>query len=271
MAEPSLSEVIGAHIMAANANQHTSIPAKVLTYNPVNQTVDVKVAINTKLSNDVVVERGAIRGVPVQFGGTTRTLMSFPIVAGDTGMLVFQERSIDEWTTQPPNADASGSVHANDRRMHDYNDCVFVPGIHPYSASPVGGRGHTYKHDPLQDTVIKHNIGTPAECYMFLKPDGSILFQNKEVNMQLLVDGTLKVDCKNVIVNADTSITSTTINDASNASSTQEFTSGTHNNSNAPLTRVSNVLTVGNGATGTFTTPLGSVVTVQDGIVTNIT
>jgi hypothetical protein len=38
----------------------------------------------------------------------------------------------------------------------------------------------------------------------------------------------------------------------------------------APVTTVSDVLTVGNGASGTFTTGTGTIVTVQDGIVTNI-
>jgi hypothetical protein len=38
----------------------------------------------------------------------------------------------------------------------------------------------------------------------------------------------------------------------------------------APIVSVSNNLTVGNGATGSFTTPTGQVVTVQDGIITNI-
>lgn len=207
---PSLSETVNAHIRSAAADQHTSIPARVLSYDPARQTVDVKVAINHLLPNNEVLERGAIRGVPVQFGGTTRTLISFPIKSGDSGVLIFQERSMDEWTHQAATNTASQSVFARDRRMHDYNDCVFVPGVHPYAQSPVGGRGHTYKHDPNQDVVIKHNIGTQAECYMFMKPDGSIQFQNKNVQMQLLVDGTLKIDCKDVIVNAETSIDMTT-------------------------------------------------------------
>jgi len=38
----------------------------------------------------------------------------------------------------------------------------------------------------------------------------------------------------------------------------------------APLVRVTENLEVGNGATGSFTTPTGQVVTVQDGIITNI-
>mgnify|MGYP000860896356 CR=1 FL=1 len=207
---PSLTETVNAHIRAAQADIHTSIPARVLSYDPTRQTVDVQVDINHLLPSNEVLERGAIRGVPVQFGGTTRTLMSFPIKKGDTGTLHFQERSTDEWTQQQPTQGEQKGVFAKDRRMHDYSDCIFVPGVHPYARSPVGGRGHVYQHDPNQDTVIKHNIGTPAECYMFMKPDGSIIFQNKEVHMQLLVDGTVKLDCKKVIVNAADNINMTT-------------------------------------------------------------
>lgn len=38
----------------------------------------------------------------------------------------------------------------------------------------------------------------------------------------------------------------------------------------APVVKVAHSLQVGNGASGTFTTPTGQTVTVQDGIVTNI-
>jgi hypothetical protein len=38
----------------------------------------------------------------------------------------------------------------------------------------------------------------------------------------------------------------------------------------APVVKATQTLQAGNGASGTFTTPTGQTVTVQDGIVTNI-
>lgn len=200
---PSDSEVINAHIRSAAADQHTSIPARVVSFDGVSVTVSAD--IDQQLSDGSVLNRGQIVSVPVQFAGTSDTLMSFPLKAGHTGMLVFQERSMDEWLTQ--GADNSSVVAAKDRRMHDYNDCVFVPGVAPHSKAKSSGVGHTFPHNPQTDTVMKHNIGTAAECMVKMGADGAITIQNQFNTMNLAADGTLTVTCKILSVSAETSAT----------------------------------------------------------------
>ena len=198
----SVSEVINAHIRAAISDLHTAIPARVLSFNPLTGTVDVAAAIDQTLSDGSVLSRGPIRQVPVQFASSPRTLISFPIKAGDTGQLIFQERSTDEWLAQSSAAEGGSNVSAVDRRMHDYNDCVFIPGIYPHSKSPVSGNGHTLAHNPDSDLTIKHNIGTGAETRISIEGSGSIVMENSLGKIRLNNDGSVTLDCIKVTINS---------------------------------------------------------------------
>jgi len=199
---PSDSEVINAHIRAAAADQHTSIPAVVVSFDGVSVTV--KADIDQQLADGTTLQRGEISNVPVQFAGSSDTLVAFPLKAGHTGMLVFQERSMDEWVMQ--GADNVAAVTAKDRRMHDYNDCVFVPGVAPHAKAKSSGVGHTFPHNPQTDTVIKHNIGSAAECAIKLSDDGAVTIQNQNNTMTLAADGTFTVLCKDIVLTAENSI-----------------------------------------------------------------
>jgi len=197
------SEVINAHIRAAAADQHTSIPARVVSYNGTSVTVSAD--IDQQQADGTILKRGEIINVPVQFAGSSDTLIAFPLKAGHTGMLVFQERSMDEWVMQ--GADNTATVASKDRRMHDYNDCVFVPGVAPHAKAKSNRVGHTFPHDPQNDTVIKHNIGTASESVVKMTADGAITLQNTNNTILLAADGTLTITCKTLIANVENDAT----------------------------------------------------------------
>lgn len=216
------SEVIYAHIRSAMADQHTSIPAVVVSFDGVSVTV--KADINQKQSDGTTLERGEIVKVPVQFAGTSDTLIAYPLKSGHTGMLVFQERSMDEWTMQGETN--TTTVAAQDRRMHDYNDCVFVPGVAPHAKAKSSGVGHTFPHNPQTDTVMKHNIGTAAECIVKMSSDGAITIQNQFNTMNLAADGTLTVTTKTLEINVENDATINCENAIVNASGDADVTAG---------------------------------------------
>jgi len=64
--------------------------------------------------------------VPVVFPGGRSGRLSWPVSDGDTGLVVFCQRNLDRWL-----AGQEGVLPAN-RRMHDYSDAVFVPGLEPF-------------------------------------------------------------------------------------------------------------------------------------------
>jgi hypothetical protein len=73
--------------------------------------------------------------VPVVFPGANGFRVTFPIVAGDTVLLVFADRSIDAWL------DRGVLVEPTDARSHDLADAIAIPGLRsfrtPLSSAPT--------------------------------------------------------------------------------------------------------------------------------------
>jgi len=59
----------------------------------------------------------------VQFPGNKNFIYTFPLEAGDEGLLIFADRCVDSWWQ-------SGGVQPQlDIRQHDLTDAIFIPGI----------------------------------------------------------------------------------------------------------------------------------------------
>lgn len=118
------SQMIINAINARLLDVHTALPAEIVSYEKGKATV--KILIKRKINGDLM-EFPPITDVPVlqprSNGG--KSFISMPIKKGDTGMLTFQERSIDKWLI------AGGSVDPNDTRKFDLSDAVFTPGLYP--------------------------------------------------------------------------------------------------------------------------------------------
>jgi len=125
---PAFADVVKEAIRAALALVHTAIPAVVESYDSTTQTVTARPAIRFKHWDEdqeafVFHDPPAIGNVPVAWmvGGTGSLTM--PLAQGDHGMLVFCERSIDEWFTT-----GKDSNEPQDPRRHDLTDAWFFPG-----------------------------------------------------------------------------------------------------------------------------------------------
>lgn len=87
------------------------------------QTVTVKVVLSGQDENDEEIHIPPLVDVPVQFPRGGGFALTFPIKAGDEGLVVFSDRCIDGWFQSgkagiPP-----------DHRLHDLSDAMFIPGI----------------------------------------------------------------------------------------------------------------------------------------------
>lgn len=108
-------------------------PGRVVNYDPILQRADVTrelvtvVRGNTPQTADVetpVLPPMLLQRVPVLWPRTALGYVTFPLVAGDTGLLVFCDRSLERWKSAgTPDAPA-------DARAHSFADGVFVPGMH---------------------------------------------------------------------------------------------------------------------------------------------
>ena len=204
-------------------NVFTAIPAKIMQ---VEDTEEQRVAVKPLINNvfpdwDDSVEFPTILSVQVMFPSSSTSAFTFPINAGDTVLLVFAQSCIDvfksgDGTTQPP----------SDYRRFDKRDAIAIPGLFPFGMAINQQSKRTLTHS-TDDVVVAHNLGTPEECEIRLKPTGKVEINGSQID----ISSSTKID--------------------------------------GNLINTGNV-TVGVGATGSFTTPLGQIVTVADGIITNI-
>lgn len=103
------------------------MPGKIVSFNPSTMTAVVQPAIQAMHKQDdgsiKPVDIHPIADVPVHFPGGGGHALTFPVRAGDECMIVFQERSIDNWFQH------GGTQQPSDYRMHDINDAIVHVGL----------------------------------------------------------------------------------------------------------------------------------------------
>ncbi|MGP1572933.1 Gp138 family membrane-puncturing spike protein [Aggregatibacter segnis] len=104
-------------------NLHTALPAKVVSFDPANQTVTLAIQIKMQLADGTGADIPPLVDVPVSFPRGGGFAVTFPLKAGDEGIAIFSERCIDGWWQ---NGSASTPL---DFRLHDLSDAMFIPGI----------------------------------------------------------------------------------------------------------------------------------------------
>ncbi|UEA17449.1 baseplate protein [Pasteurella canis] len=110
-------------IKYAQMNLHTSLPAKVVNFDPANQTVTLAIQIKQVLKDGNAVQIPPLVYVPVSFPRGGSFAFTFPLTAGDEGIALFSERCIDGWWQ------SSKAAEPLDYRFHDLSDAMFIPGI----------------------------------------------------------------------------------------------------------------------------------------------
>ena len=136
---------------------YTSLPAKIINVNSYQsfQTVDVKPMVGCIDTDGVEIVPQVIYNIPVIMMGGNGALISIPLAADDTVLLIFTMRDISRWKK----GDGSYTV-PDSSRLHDINDAIAIPGLFPKNKSP--------NPDP-QDLVVKFN-----ESEIRIKANGDI-------------------------------------------------------------------------------------------------
>lgn len=129
---PTLGEVIRRAINAALVDTHRAIPASVQSYDAKTQQVDCQILVKRPYLDETderqVESLPVVPNVPVMFAGGGGYRETFPIAAGDTGYLVFAERSLDRWLT------GTGAEVDPEFDEASLVDAVFFPGLRPFGA-----------------------------------------------------------------------------------------------------------------------------------------
>lgn len=135
---PQLAELLSAVLEHRLSQVHVCMPGIVESYDATKQTASVRPAIKNVIvtgafSGEQELEFPVIPDVPVCHPRAGAWFVHLPLSAGDTVMLHFAERSLDQWRA------LGGVQNPLDLRKHDLSDAIAVPvNLYP-DASPLVG------------------------------------------------------------------------------------------------------------------------------------
>lgn len=119
------------------ARVRVALPGRVEAYDPSSQQAEVQPLI---MDGDEDPDNGGARvarqlpkllSVPIQFPGSGKFRITWPVNPGDTVLLVFTSSAIDYWLA------VGGMVDPADDRNHDISDAVAIPGLFDFAHVPT--------------------------------------------------------------------------------------------------------------------------------------
>lgn len=155
--------------------------------------VNVRPAINELYADGTSEEHLDILSVPVIMPGSATTLVSFPVNAGDTVLLVFSQRSMDNFKI----GNGQPTV-PNDSRKFQAEDAIAIPGLFTFSKSANRPGIRKYPHNPKTDLVVAHNLASGTEVMLHFKQSGDLIVNTEQ---------SVTVNCKTGVINATESYT----------------------------------------------------------------
>lgn len=188
-----LQDVLSSHFNYSTSSLHTMIPGVVVSVDNLSeQRITVQPTVNIR-SDDLTVNqsRPPIINVPLQMPITSIGGLTYPIVPGDSVMLVFSMRGLTSWKN------SNGEfLPPEDMRKFDSKDCVAIAGVFPFKKASNLPNKRSNPHS-VEDVELVHNIGKSSEVVITLKPNGDVLIKSP---------GKVKVDCEDYEVNASNSV-----------------------------------------------------------------
>lgn len=114
------AELLRRVMTSAQADMHTAMPGRVVTYDVLEQVADVEPQLILGGRELPIIPR-----VRVVWPRGGNGYMVFPVVPGDYGLMIFCEADISSWVS-------SGSkTEPGDEARHGIHGAVFVPGLYP--------------------------------------------------------------------------------------------------------------------------------------------
>lgn len=101
---------------------HTAMPGKVVSFDTTTGLAVIQPSMKFKKPDGTTMDYSQISGVPVMFpqGAAQGATVAFPVKAGDSGLLVIAEQSIDYWLYgQETDTDLA----------FDLTNAIFIPGL----------------------------------------------------------------------------------------------------------------------------------------------
>ena len=127
----SLPDVMKNAVEQRLASINTAMPGTIVSYDPALNLAQVQPSFKVKFKGeDEAQTMPIISNVPVSMPKTSKSHLLLPLAAGDEGMLIFSQRSIDGWIS------SGGELDPVDHRKFALSDAVFYPGLHSQGNVP---------------------------------------------------------------------------------------------------------------------------------------
>jgi hypothetical protein len=175
------------------SNYNIIYPARIVSYNPDNQTASIQICAERITNNgsevDVLVKRKPIEEVPVQTPSGGGWSMTMPIKEGDTCIILFSQVGYDHWFYK--DEDLAGTVagvpkpHLN--RKFDYDDGFVFVGI---NTLPRAIKSYSGEHSQWRDSE-----GT------------QVISLNKDASISIDSTTKIKIKAPKILLEGDVEIT----------------------------------------------------------------
>lgn len=152
---------------------HTALPAKVISFDPMKGTAEVKPCGSYGMSDGTCVEYPIITEVPVvfPFSQTAGVGIGFPVRSGDSCLVVMSEVELDEWRS---GAAAGGALR------FDLSSAIAIPGL------LSSGAGLAARACSLNAVVV-----SAGEAEVAVSGSGVSISGNVTINGSLNVNGNI--------------------------------------------------------------------------------
>jgi hypothetical protein len=136
-------------------NVHTSFPGVVVNYDAKTRRADIQPSLKRKMPDGAFLEFPIINDVPIQFPGTKKCTIHFPLEKDDEVSVFVMERSSDKWRD-----DGGKSIEDEDPRRFNLMDCFAVPGLQPIEFPETPETGVSIILEEKQKILIDKDIIT---------------------------------------------------------------------------------------------------------------
>ena len=122
-----ITELLNIIVSHKIAEMHICMPAKIISYDFTTRKASVQPSLNQKFSDDEILVLPIIHNVPVMQPSSGGASINFPVKSGDNVLLIFSERSLEQWLQ-----DGKQSA-PDDPRQNNLTDAVAHIGLNPFN------------------------------------------------------------------------------------------------------------------------------------------
>jgi len=153
---------------------HTSFPGVVSEYNAETRRAIIQPSIKRRAGNKEYVALPLLIDVPVQFPGTKKFTIHFPLEKGDEVVVFFSERAIEAWKDV-----GQDGVEDTDPRRFSMSDAYCMPGLQPQEFIVAKEKGLQVIHkDKFDGKLISQVLMTDDKIETIYKEKAKVTLED---------------------------------------------------------------------------------------------